>query len=543
MTTPTLNRAARAEYRRMRKAPGMPAATHRGVHCDSGIRMAADDGTILLTDHWYAEDAGEQIVLIRTPYGRADISGIALFMARRGHHVVVQSCRGTFGSEGDFDPLRHEAADGQAALRWLRAQPWATGPVATWGGSYVGVTQWAYCSGEERPDSMGIEQSARRFDAAMAYPGGGFAIDTLLSWAFILTAQERSVWGRITAALGAPAALIRGTRAIPPADAVRLAYGTDLPFFRAWVEHSDAGDPWWEPAHFAERLDRIPPVFLVAGWQDLFLEGQLSDYATLREAGYSPRLVVGDWVHGAPDAAVHAVREALRGFAGETTAPVSVQITGGGGWRDFSEWPPPVTMIERELTAEGALEDVREERTEASLSYRYDPNDPTPASGGRTLTPLRAGRHIQLLRERRADVLLFTGEPLAGELLLTGVPEIELTLASTNPRVDLFVRLCEVDEKGISWTVTDGYRRLAPDAAPGAPRRVLLPLAPLAHRFAAGSRLRVQISSGAHPLYLRNSGTNDPIRDHSRLIPSDQTVLFGGEEPAILRLPVLSRGA
>jgi len=51
--------------------------------------------------------------------------------------------------------------------------------------------------------------------------------------------------------------------------------------------------------------------------------------------------------------------------------------------------------------------------------------------------------------------------------------------------------------------------------------RVRLRLAPLAHRFATGSRLRVQVSSGAHPLHLRNPGTDDPVRDHSRLIPSD----------------------
>jgi hypothetical protein len=34
-------------------------------------------------------------------------------------------------------------------------------------------------------------------------------------------------------------------------------------------------------------------------------------------------------------------------------------------------------------------------------------------------------------------------------------------------------------------------------------------LAPMAHRFAAGHRIRLQVSSGAHPRYARNPGTGE----------------------------------
>ena len=285
MTAPPLNLAARTEHRRLRRAPDMPQAEPGSprrkrlrVHCERGIPVASDDGTVLLTDHWHRDDPGDQTVLVRTPYGREDISGIARFIAERGHHVVVQSCRGTFGSGGTFEPLRHEASDGAATLRWLRAQPWATGAVRSWGASYLGATQWASCEGEDAPDTMSIAQSARRFDADMAYPGGGFAIDTLLSWALVLTTQELPPRARAKALLGAPVALARGARAIPPEDAVRIAYDTELGFFRDWVRHSDPEDPWWEPLRPAAAPERLPPVTLVAGWQDLFLTGQLTDY-------------------------------------------------------------------------------------------------------------------------------------------------------------------------------------------------------------------------------------------------------------------------
>ncbi|KAA9151875.1 hypothetical protein F6B41_04175 [Microbacterium lushaniae] len=45
------------------------------------------------------------------------------------------------------------------------------------------------------------------------------------------------------------------------------------------------------------------------------------------------------------------------------------------------------------------------------------------------------------------------------------------------------------------------------------------------------------VSSGAHPLHLRNPGTADPLRDFGRLVPSTQTIVLGGARPSQLTLP------
>ena len=39
---------------------------------------------------------------------------------------------------------------------------------------------------------------------------------------------------------------------------------------------------------------------------------------------------------------------------------------------------------------------------------------------------------------------------------------------------------------------------------------------PIGHRFAAGHRVRVQVSSGSHPVYARNLGTGEPSDDRGR---------------------------
>ena len=82
-------------------------------------------------------------LLIRTPYGRRIMGPLGRLFAERGYQTVIQSCRGTFGSAGAWEPLRHERSDGHATLSWLAGQPWFDGRLVTWGASYLGMTQWA----------------------------------------------------------------------------------------------------------------------------------------------------------------------------------------------------------------------------------------------------------------------------------------------------------------------------------------------------------------------------------------------------------------
>jgi hypothetical protein len=102
-----------------------------GGQRDVGFEMP--DGVMLLTDHWHPEGLRDEAaadlptILIRTPYGRRSQEVFARLLAERGYHVVVQSCRGTFGSGGRWEPLRNEKADGRATLeptaRWRRRSP------------------------------------------------------------------------------------------------------------------------------------------------------------------------------------------------------------------------------------------------------------------------------------------------------------------------------------------------------------------------------------------------------------------------------------
>ena len=50
---------------------------------------------------------------------------------------------------------------------------------------------------------------------------------------------------------------------------------------------------------------------------------------------------------------------------------------------------------------------------------------------------------------------------------------------------------------------------------------------PVAHRFRAGSRIRVLVAGGSHPRFARNLGTGEPLSTGSRLRPATHTVHLG----------------
>ena len=99
----------------------LPRAQTRDVVNERDLRASMDDGAVLLADRWVARaDMGraQPTVLVRSPYGRRQTIGLIFgrLLAERGLQVVIQSVRGTFGSEGTFSPF-DERGDGLAMLR------------------------------------------------------------------------------------------------------------------------------------------------------------------------------------------------------------------------------------------------------------------------------------------------------------------------------------------------------------------------------------------------------------------------------------------
>ena len=80
---------------------------------------------------------------------------------------------------------------------------------------------------------------------------------------------------------------------------------------------------------------------------------------------------------------------------------------------------------------------------------------------------------------------------------------LHLAISVDHPYADVFVRLCDVDERGRSRNFSDMMRRLDPGVPAGEVQHVTLTLDPCFHRLLAGHRLRLLVTGGAFPRYAR----------------------------------------
>ena len=525
---------------------------------DMAVPMS--DGTVLRADHYLpVTDRQVATVLVRSPYGRGfpyNVSSAQLIV-ERGFHVLLQSCRGTFGSGGDFDPMRHEAADGQDTVAWLRRQHWFDGRLATYGLSYLGFVQWALAQ-DPPPELVAavIQVGPHDFSRA-AYHHGTFDLQNFLGWSDMVAHQETAralsgLWRMATADRRLRPAL----NGLPVTASGRDLLGTGAPWFEGWLEHPDLADPFWAPLQCGAALERIAvPTLLVGGWQDLFLEQTLEQYQVLGGRGVPTRMLVGPWTH---------VEVATKGGAAMTEslawldryAGLGVTATGGApdtstrprapcgsgsagkghgtGWRGVSGWPPAGPREQRWYLAPARQPDRQRPggRRDPARPVPLRPGRPHPLGRRRHHDPDRGVRDNRAL-EARADVLVFTSEPLAGPVEILGEVAAELSVARDNPHADLFVRLCDVDKKGRSRNVCDGIVRLtAADPGDGVVRVSLLGAA---HRFGPGHRLRLQVSGGAHPRFARNPGTGQVEARAQDLVPTAYQIHLGA---SALLLPV-----
>lgn len=530
------------------KQMALPKPMTRNIVAQRDLEIPMPDGTVLLADLYRPGSFSGSLptLLVRSPYGRRGMLSLyARPFAERGYQVLLQSVRGTDGSGGEFEPLRHERADGLATIDWVIEQPWFDGNLVLGGPSYMGYAQWAV-SDKVPAQVKAILPTTTSSNVIDAFhrPEGMLA-ENLLNWTSLRFTP--TVVSHLISEIGFVRRLRRVLEEGPVVDSDSRLVGQAWPFYQEVVHHH-SDDSYWTTVDVDHRetiTKTTVPASIIAGWYDLFLPHTLRDYRALVDAGQQPRLTVGPWTHIDNGLRGAAIREgtkwALTLARGKEVAeqdPVRVFVVGSDRWRSFASWPPPEAITDRwYLHPEGAL-DRSPAAPSAPDRYRYDPADPTPSVGMSKLAAQKVGPRDNRELENRSDVLTFTSSPMAHDYEVIGDITAEIWLRSSRPSTDLFVRICDVDARGRSINVCDGItvvETTEPEAAE--PAKVIVHVWPTAHCFRAGHRLRIQISSGAHPVYARNPGSIGQRLTGTTLHVADQEIFHDPEHESVVLLP------
>ncbi|MCC6710320.1 MAG: CocE/NonD family hydrolase [Gammaproteobacteria bacterium] len=575
---------------------------------EKNLKVAMRDGLSLATDLYRpAGDGAWPVVMLRLPYNKDNpvllfLAGDILRVAQAGYVVVVQDCRGTFASEGEFNPYFQEAQDGADAIAWAAAQPWCNGVVGTMGASYYGATQWL-AAGEQPPAlrAMAPFITTDQYYDRWTYQGGAFQLGFMLQWSASTFALGETVrrLGQGRAGLAELGAAIAG------GDGVAAAYehlplntvpglADVTPYYFDWLAHPSYDD-YWRAAAPCEHYEKITaPALNFGGWYDLFLGGTLANYAGMKARGGSAaarqhqRLVIGPWVHGynggvypernfglmAMDAVADVTAMQIRWFdhwlKGEANGvpddkPVKLFIMGLDAWREEADWPLPDTQFEKwylhsdgranSAAGDGGLS-TEPPRAETPDTYLYDPRDPVRTCGGATFLPglfiaANAGPRDQREVEARADVLCYTSAELAEDTEVTGPLSLTLYVSSSAVDTDFTGKLVDVFADGRAMILSDGILRAryreslsAPKLMqPGTVYELTIDMIATANLFRAGHRIRLEVSSSNFPRFDRNTNSGGVIAGETAddFVVATNRIWHDERYPSHVVLPVIRR--
>lgn len=549
------------------------------------VAVPMRDGTMLRADVYRPPGDGSFPVLVyRTPYDKraaAESYETHLEAVERGYAVVLQDVRGRYASEGLFEPYRHEGRDGFDTIEWAAAQPWSNGVVGTFGLSYPGAVQWL--AALEQPPHLQAMAPAMTYSSPrnFFYMNGVFDL-SWLPWLYVNIAPDArrrldlpGIRTREEAAETWPEVADEYRSWLPLAE---LPYLQDVaPYYYEWLEHPPE-DSWWAWAEVRGRYERVSAAVLnLSGWHDDAYgpEGAVTNFNGLVAARRSQpdaraHLLLGPWRHGVgatesqqtgeldfgPDAAIDYDDEVLDFFDHYLRAvdnryaddpPVRYFVMGENRWHEAAQWPPTDARVESLWLAGGAENGLLREPpppdTSAESVFVADPGQPVrdPVD--------TAGPHDYRVLAERDDLLTFDSAPFEQPTRVAGAIEAVLFASCDCRDFDLWARVYDVYPNGrVVNLMTPGQDMLRasyrdPQAGrqllePGMVYELRLPNLLTANQFAAGHRLRLQVSASFAPHFSTNLQTGESEVTGSAARPATIRIHHASGRPSRIRLPV-----
>jgi uncharacterized protein len=493
-------------------APGLSP-----VEMFDDVRIPMPDGVSLAARIWRPADAPENpvpAILEFVPYRRRDGTAErdALthpWFAARGYACVRVDIRGSGDSEGvlEGEYLPREQEDALAILAWLEAQAWCTGKVAMIGISWGGFNglQVAARRPKQLAAVVSIASTDDRYADDIHFMGGCLLLD-------------KATWYSTMFSLNA----------CPPDPAVvgerwREMWEQRLDgsgfWLKDWLAHQRR-DAFWKHGSVCEDYAGIEtPVLAVGGWADGYTNTVFRLLANLKAP---VRGLVGPWAHKYPHFAkpgpqIGFLQECLRWFdhwlkgldtgvmedpllrvyIEDPVRPAPYNPEKPGRWVGETHWPPRHVRARSFGFSRAGLGKAGSDVLTLSSPQT------TGLAAGKWCPYGSWADQAQDQRVEEGGQLVFDTAPLKRAVEVLGAPEVTLKVAVDRPDALVAVTLCEVFADGAATRVSYGVLNLTHRKGHESPKRlkpgkrytVKVKLNDCGHRFGAGSRIRIAVST------------------------------------------------
>lgn len=534
----------------------------------------------------------------------------ALNAVRRGYAYVVMNERGRFFSEGEWDILGTPLTDGYDAFAWMAAQPWSNGKVGTTGCSSTAEWQMAVASLDHPAHTAlvaqgfgaGVGRIGNWYEQGNWYRGGAEQM-LFFAWLYGVQAGIRpqfppdltpeqvaraSRWFDLAPRMP-PVDWSQGLRHLPPVDILKAVEGNDGPF-EDMIKRTPDDPAWYRGGLYHDDMPFDKPAMWFMSWYDvstgpnLALFNHVRENATSAEARDRQYAVIAPTLHCAYTRATEntVVGERSVGDArwdydalvygwfdhflkGEHSAlldtmpRVRYYTMGANEWRSADAWPPPESRLvtyyldsggrANTLHGDGRLTTTPPSRDNPDR-FRYDPMDPVPSYGGNvccTGNAVQGGALDQRRMEERPDILVYTTEPFAEGVEVTGTIGITLYVSSDARDTDFTVKLIDVAPDGTAYNLDETIQRAryregydkAVWMETGQVYKVELSPLSTSNWFAPGHRIRIEVSSSNFPRFMRNMNTGGNGWDETTGVVANNAIHHSPEHPSQIRLPIM----
>jgi hypothetical protein len=561
-----------------------PVASNKNMDFVWAVKIPMRDG-VHLNATIYRPKGKKRVpaIFTLTPYIADSYHPRAAYFSQNGYAFALVDSRGRGNSEGQFIPFINEAHDGHDIVMWLAKQPWCSGQVTMWGGSYGGFDQWMTL--KEFPQPLKTIVPAASAHAGVDFPFfKNIPVSYEMQWQTLTSSAtgNSNIFADSSFWIEKFQEMYQQHRPYKELDEI---VGNTSTIFGEWVEHPRQDSYWDQMALTRAQYDRIDlPILSITGHYDGDQPGALAYYrnhmASQSRARKNHYLVIGPWDHAGtrtPNAEFGGLKFGEASLVdlnklhkdwydwtmkkGKRPAflkkRVAYYVMGAEKWK-YADSIETATRTQRRfyLHSNGEANDTfrsgnlvaKAQKNSKADTYTYDPLDKRPAE-------LEREEIKDYLTDQTYDLNLFGNglvyhtEPFARDTELTGWLKFVAWISLDVPDTDFIVRVSEVLPNGRVIALTQDmlrarYReslRKEKLVVPGEISAYAFDgFTFFSRRIAKGSRLRLVITC-PNTIYLEknyNSGGVVAAETAKDARTAHVTLYHDADHPSYLEIPL-----